>query len=267
MMRHYSSQTGFIPRAVLKTHLNASPPISYRLSSFLGKNLSTQTNPCFGSDTPSQKTLDTRPLYQGNTNGCGTTSLAMALNLLNSLKPPSTQRQTPFTREILDEGTREWDSYASVSTLQQAARRHQFYAEVYPNLSFETLVKHLAKNEPIIALINPTPARFKDDRALHYVLIDGYQQESPNRPRIRFTDPALKSNATQWMDFEIFKTDYWQTNTWRGFPIGATQVGLVLSNTPDSLPKGPSLNLQFQVAATANNLINQAAQWFKNWRK
>jgi hypothetical protein len=257
--------------------LQASPAafistFSTSFKPFLPKKACVQATPFFGSDRPSQKTLDTRPLYQGNTNGCGTTSLAMALNLLNSLKPPSSQRQTPFTRELLDTGTREWDSYASVSTLQQAARRQQFFAEVYPNLSFETLAKHLANNEPIIALINPVPARLKDDSALHYVLIDGYNdnrnsQKPPNRPRIRFTDPALKSNATQWIDFETFKTDYWQTKTWRGFPIGATQVGLVLSNTSNSLPKGPPLNLQFQVAAAANDLINQAAQWFKNWRQ
>jgi hypothetical protein len=223
--------------------------------------------PSFGTEMPNQLTLDTRPLYQGQTNGCGTTSLAMGLNILNSLRPTATKRPTPFSREMLDEGTREWNSYASVSVLQQAARRQKFYAEAYPDLSFEKLARHLTNNEPIVGLINPVPARFNQDSTLHYVLIDGYDQTNPSRPRIRYTDPGLETNPTKWIDFEAFRTDFWQTRTWRGIPIGATQLGLVLSNTPNSLPPGPPISLQFQVAAVGNDLINQAAQWLKNWGK
>ncbi len=195
--------------------------------------------------------LDVCEINQGDTNGCGTTSLAMSLNCLSN----RCGRGTPYTREQLDFNNRELDCFSSPLMLCREARRRGYHAEAYNNMSFDEVRYHLDRNHPVMALIQA------GENSLHYVVIRGYEVDPahPNdlsRARYHISDPA--TGSSRWQSVDSFHQE-WQNLRFRGYNTHLNQFGIVLSDKPD-LPPSRSIPWTVYAADIVNRLVNVAGR-------
>jgi uncharacterized protein YvpB len=194
------------------------------------------------------------PLWQGFTNGCGTTSLAMVLNALAASKGSSKK----YTREKLDY-RRPFNTYTSPQAIVQLAKDQGFYAGLYNQSSFQEIKAHLDKGHLIIALHNPEPhSRFS---ALHYVVIYDYQDGSlPSKQKLKLIDPVRREpeQARQEVSFADFNKK-WRHLKQGPIPTGIDRFMVVVSNSPDLLPDR-NIPVSLKIANTALTGIN----WYTN---
>lgn len=148
---------------------------------------------------PKRHILPLTPFYQGHTNGCGTTSLAMVLNALLPNKG--------YTQAILDAKYRIWNVGKSPHQLRAIARKEGLFSEVLHQLSFETIQNHLTHQRYVIPLFQTNRAVWT---ALHFSVIHGYQDHpDPSKRQILITNPARKFQPTYWMNFDEFCQNQW----------------------------------------------------------
>jgi hypothetical protein len=197
--------------------------------------------------------LPITPLYQGQTNGCGTTSLAMALNYLSNEKSQSPDQQ-PYTQAALDVGNRELDSFSAPGMLATLAQKKGFYAGQYNEADYEEVRSHLEKKHPILALTKP----FWEDNALHYVVIHGYEEgDRSEESKLVITDPAdsIHPEQKRLESFQEFCTKQWNNLKLKGLPTQLNRFMLVLSHQND-LPPNRNVPVTVDLANWVNNGIN-----------
>jgi hypothetical protein len=193
-----------------------------------------------------------QPIWQGYTNGCGTASLAMALNSIAS------QGAQKFTQKKLDY-RRPLNTYTSPGTLVKIAKEQGYYAAIYNNSTFKELCSHLDKGHMIIALHNAElENRFN---SLHYLVIHGYEEENDTTKRKLLTvDPVYEHMTTAKKDIaynEFLK--FWNKTKLGPFPTGANRLIVVVSQKDDLLP-----NRKVPFAIKMADSFNLLTYWYAN---
>ncbi len=197
--------------------------------------------------------IPVRSIDQGHSNGCGTTSLAMALNALSAMAHNNPQH-SPFTREALDEGNRELDSFSSPGMLARVAQENGAFAEMYNHVTFEEIKSHIDQGHPLIALVKVDEERANSFSGLHYVVIFDYEDEPASKYRsIIFADPG---NGTLYeREFDKFMPNYAENLTLRGLPILYNRFMIALSHKND-LPPSRDVPITNRIATEMNDCIN-----------
>ena len=124
-------------------------------------------------------------LDQGNSNGCGSTSLAMVLNYYG----------IPVTREDIDREIRRADNSigATPEDELQYARDHGLEAEEYNNGSWEEVKSMIDKGYPVMASVTGHNLAEQPDGNLpggrHQIAITGYEKGADGKEYVLFHDP------------------------------------------------------------------------------
>jgi hypothetical protein len=143
-------------------------------------------------------------LDQGTTNGCGTTSLAMAMTYLG----------VPKTRTEIDSSIRRMDVLSAPGDLMEYARTNGLKTWSFNRGRFEDLVKQIDAGNPCICLINanyqyPAP---KSSRihGFHYVVVSGYRLDKQrDASLVVFHDPnAGDDTSGPGFDVEATLADF-----------------------------------------------------------
>lgn len=192
------------------------------------------------------------PIHQGQTNGCGTAALAMALNALNS-------QGRQFTQAMLDKDYRRFNSFTSPGILAEAARAAGFFAEVCHRMTLAEIRNHLSAGRLILAL-HSVNGRVS---GLHYVLVSGFWTDPQSgETSLVLWDPAPSTNQRKILPYRDFEQRYWQPVRLMGFQ-GPDRMGIVLSAKDDLPPPSMSLPLPVRVAHGLNRLLNAVSGWGK----
>ncbi len=131
--------------------------------------------------TPGERRLQERMprLVQGDTNGCGTTCLAMGLTYLG----------IPADRVSIDNSVRASSPGKGLgsapSDLVAYARRAGVQAEVYNEGDFASMAGHVEAGRPVMVVINPP-----EGGLAHYVQVVGIIRDESGRPTgVKIRDP------------------------------------------------------------------------------
>ncbi len=116
--------------------------------------------------TPPKTELDVTPLDQGNSNGCGTASLATVMSYFGNTR----------TREQIDEQIRPYDMPTAPDRMMEYARANGMRAEIKTDASVDDLVRMVDQGVPPIVLIDPDGN--VNDANLHYVTVSGYSRDA-----------------------------------------------------------------------------------------
>ena len=121
-------------------------------------------------------TGNSMPFYdQGDSQGCGTTSLSMILKYFG----------IDISREAIDSVIRRTDSSAGSNPgdLIEFARDHGLEAEGYNNASWEDVKSMIDQGYPVMASIG------NGDGGRHLIVITGYQTGADGKTRVLYHDP------------------------------------------------------------------------------
>ena len=115
---------------------------------------------------------------QGNTNACGTTSLA---NVLTHWGQPTTHQQ-------VDESIRHFDLFSAPDKIVEYAQAHGMRSELKADANLDDLANMVDKGVPPIVLMDPD----NDKNAnLHYVTVSGYNRDASGK----ITDLVIADSA------------------------------------------------------------------------
>jgi predicted double-glycine peptidase len=121
-------------------------------------------------------------LFQGTSNGCGTTSLAMVMSYLG----------VPETKAQVDAVIRQLDIFSSPEDMMGFATSHGLQAQGYNHGAWENIESFIPLGQPCICLINANYT-YPDNSTIngfHYVAITGFGVDSTNNQRYAiFHDP------------------------------------------------------------------------------
>ena len=182
-------------------------------------------------------------LNQYSTNGCGTTSLAMAQNTVTQTHK--------FNREVMDREVRRTDIYTAPESMVYAARAWGAHAEIYNNQTFEDIQRHVDLGNPVIVL-NQTSKRGEFQFSGHYVVVSGYKIYPNGKRELICEDPAY--GKTTAYDFAYFE------KTWGNLDYGMVRPGfnnlmIVVSNDPLP-PSNYGYNPLSMAATNVANLLH-----------
>ena len=199
------------------------------------------------------------PFWQGDTNGCGTTSLAIAMNALATLWG---RAGTAITREQLDR-KRPFDSFTAPGTLVKLAKEQGYFAQQYNASSFQEIQSHLNNRHIVIVLHNAISAQGKPG-PLHYCVVYGYQ-ESPEtgQDKLLIADPGRRdTNNNQFeLSYEDF-CQYWDWPKLGPLAIGVQRFMVAVSSKPDLPTPQHRLPVTIHLANFFHNLMNWYAKSF-----
>jgi uncharacterized protein YvpB len=137
---------------------------------------------------------------QGQTNGCGTTSLAMIMTYLG----------VPMTQGDVDSAIRRVDVFTSPTDILDFARANGLSAEGYNHGSLDEMKGFLDKGIPCQALI--TADGSGDMGEMHYVAVVGYGKDASGNDYVKIHDPATgKTTDVPQAQFE---------KEWGSTPLG-----------------------------------------------
>jgi hypothetical protein len=135
--------------------------------------------------------VDTMPIIdQGDTNGCGTTSLAMILSHLHN---------RPYTREEIDAAIRRTDVFTSPQHIVQYSRNQGLASEGYNHGSAEELRGFIDQGIPVQLIVSADGSG--DVGKLHYVAVVGY-----------YTDPAGNMTGVRVHNSGTGQVEDWDMN-------------------------------------------------------
>jgi uncharacterized protein YvpB len=133
---------------------------------------------------PAGRALAVPTQWQGDTNACGTTSLAMMLSYWGR----------PTTHEQIDREIRTADLPTSPDEAVRYANAHGMRAAIKTDASLEDLAAQIDQGHPVQVLIDPLDwdGSFNPgDQILHYVVVSGYDRGPDGRiTGIRYNDPG-----------------------------------------------------------------------------
>lgn len=131
-----------------------------------------------GARKLSPNDLGVLPQDQGNTNACGTTSLANVMSHWGS----------PRTHEQIDKSIRAFDMFTAPDKLVQYARNNGMRAEIKTDATLNDIAKMVDQGVPPIVLMDPD----SDNNAnLHYVTVTGYNRDASGK----ITDVVIADSA------------------------------------------------------------------------
>ncbi|WP_224249870.1 C39 family peptidase [Hyalangium gracile] len=143
---------------------------------------------------------------QGNTNACGTTSLANVL----------THWGQPTTHEQVDKDIRHFDMFTAPDRLVDYARDHGMRAELKADASVDDIARMVDQGVPPIVLMDPDSG---SNASLHYVTVSGYNRDaSGNISELVIADSAGGDRYT--MPIEEFQ------KKWDNLELGGIGTGL-----------------------------------------
>jgi uncharacterized protein YvpB len=149
---------------------------------------------------------------QGDTNGCGTTSLAMMLSYWKG-EPKA------YTREKIDEKIRTGPdamAFSSPDNLEGYAKDQGFRSNAISGGSMDQLKGYLDKGVPVQVLYDPN--NDGGDTLLHYVNVVGYTGKGDDIDQLTIADPA--TGETSNVDREEFEA------RWNDLELGGVGSGL-----------------------------------------
>jgi hypothetical protein len=150
---------------------------------------------------------------QGNTNGCGTTSLAMLLSFWKN-------QPGAYTREKIDHAIRHFNLFTSPQNVAGYANDHGMRASCINNAKVEDVTKLLDQGVPVQILYDPDGDG--SDQALHYVVATDYEKDDKgNVTGIKLADPAGGYEKT--VPIEEFKRR-WDKLEFMGHGTGLNNV-------------------------------------------
>jgi hypothetical protein len=121
-----------------------------------------------GARKLSPNDLGVIPQDQGNTNACGTTSLANVM----------THWGMPRTHEQIDDSIRAFDMFTAPDKLVEYARNNGMRAELKADASLDDIAKMIDQGAPPIVLIDPDEG---SNAILHYVTVTGYNRDASGK--------------------------------------------------------------------------------------
>lgn len=172
-------------------------------------------------------------LDQGDTNACGTTSLAMTMTYLGV---PKTQQEIDYAIR------RSWhpDMYTAPSDIISYARTNGLRAQGLNNGRWQNVIDELMLGNPVMCLLN---ADFQYPKALggthlhgfHYVVVNGYRTAGNGTALAVFHDPNVGSFS---QDMEASVSDFeamWSDVGWgfRNYFITFTTKNGFFATIPD----------------------------------
>jgi len=244
------SQIAFPPAEADESRdVAAFQPALYRAAATALSNLAVRERPA--TDTkqsghiPAQgPTGETMPFYdQGNSNGCGTTSLSMIFRYFG----------IDISREEIDNAIRRTDlSLGSTpGDLIEYARSHGLAAEGYNNGTWEQMKSLIDQGVPCMASID------NGNGGRHLIVITGYETGADGKERVLYHDPELGDEngvpgQEQSMSLDDFKKA-WGENT-----FGVTNYFMAFAPQGTELPKGTDKGAEgaLGTVAGAANVVN-----------
>jgi hypothetical protein len=197
-----------------------------------------------GHIPPTGPTGREMPFYdQGDSNGCGTTSLSMILAYFGIDIP----------REAIDAVIRRTDNSAGSTPddLMEFARDHGLEAEGYNNASWEDLQAMIDQGHPVMASIaNGSGGR-------HLIVVTGYETGADGKMRVLYHDPEQGDEGgvkgtEQSMTLDEFK-EKWGEST-----FGFKNYFMAFAPEGTDLPAGTDKGAEGALAAHSGfvNLLN-----------
>lgn len=206
-----------------------------------------------------EKKLLAQPQYQENTNACGTTSLAIALNSLASMER-NNPTFTPFHFRQLDAGNRELNGFSSPDMLARVARQNGAFAQMVNHMTFDEIRTHIDAGHPILALVSNDRETLTG--SLHWQVIYGYYgADSPEAQGLHIMDPAMNASCT--VEFSRYQsTRFSDIRFADSVSTGFSNFGIVLSSR-DDLGKDRSVPAVNWLATGLNNVMANVGQLAK----
>lgn len=210
-----------------------------------------------GAEKLSPNDLGVIPQDQGNTNACGTTSLANVL----------THWGKPTTHEQIDKDIRAFDMFTAPDKIVDYARSHGMRAEMKVDASVDDIAKMIDQGVPPIVLMDPDS---DNNLNQHYVTVSGYNRDANGK----ITDLVISDSAggdRYTMPVEEFQKK-WDDLKMKGVSTGLNNVmisvvpndgrkitggdGVTRSASDIQLPKSSFWsNLKSSVARGVANLL------------
>jgi hypothetical protein len=119
-----------------------------------------------GAEKLSPNDLGVLAQDQGNTNACGTTSLANVM----------THWGSPRTHQQIDKSIRAFDMFTAPDKLVEYARDNGMRAELKNDATLDDIAKMVDQGVPPMVLIDPNSD--DSDFVLHYVTVSGYNRDA-----------------------------------------------------------------------------------------
>jgi hypothetical protein len=162
-----------------------------------------------GAPKLSPNDLGVIPQDQGNTNACGTTSLANVM----------THWGMPRTHDQIDDSIRAFEMFTAPDKLVQYARDNGMRADMKVDASLDDIARMVDQGAPPIVLIDPD----QDNNAtLHYVTVTGYNRDANgNISELIIADSAGGNRYA--MPAEQFQRQ-WDNLKLGGVPTGLNNV-------------------------------------------
>src|SRR5262249_53203491 len=145
---------------------------------------------------------NTMPFYdQGNTNGCGTTSLAMIVSYLTGKS---------ITEADIDKQIRRMDVFTAPRDLLDYARSQGLAAEGYNHGSWDEMMSYIDRGLPCQALIDVTGDN--SITHMHYVAVTGHGRNADGSEYVIIHNPA--TGTEQKLSRDEFE------KKWSSTPLG-----------------------------------------------
>lgn len=168
--------------------------------------------------------LGVQPQYQSG-NGCGTTSLAMALSHVLGRH---------VSQAEVDADIRLADIYTSASNIRSSARRHGIEGQLVNNLTDAEVIAAVDQGRPILFLTDLTPRDSGDVAAMHWRVIDGYQWRD-GKLQLHIADPW---GSTYWRSWDSLQAE-WADMKAVGLDAGYNRFGVILGASASDRALGP----------------------------
>jgi hypothetical protein len=172
---------------------------------------------------------------QGQTNGCGTTSLAMIMSYLG----------VPETQGDIDSSIRRADVFTSPTDILDFARSKGLEAEGYNHGSLDEMKSFIDKGIPCQALIDVTGDGNPSN--MHYVAVVGYGKDADGNAYVKIHDPATGTTK------DVPEADF--EKMWSNTPLGFDHYFNAFAPAGTDLPPSRFDGIEGTLAA-ADGLTN-----------
>ncbi|HEY8212112.1 MAG TPA: C39 family peptidase [Myxococcaceae bacterium] len=169
---------------------------------------------------PVSRNLPLEPQNQGQTNSCGTTSLAMIESYFGH----------PTTHEQIDPEIRAFNLGTAPDDIASYANSHDLHASVKNEGSLEDLAKNVDNGVPTMVLTD-APGNKADPKngENHYVVVTGYQRDASGKiTKVNVADPWGVKREMDAKDFD----SRWANSNQLGISTGNSR--LMISFAPKS---------------------------------
>ncbi len=159
-----------------------------------------------GAEKLSPNDLGVLAQNQGNTNACGTTSLANVLTYWGK----------PTTHEQVDSSIRHFDLFTAPDKIVSYARDHGMRADIKTDAKIDDLAKMVDQGVPPIVLMDPDGGK---NANMHYITVTGYDRD----PSGKISDLVIADSAGG-NRYKMSADEFQQK--WNNLKMGGISTGL-----------------------------------------